>query len=158
MILVHGIKEDNMKIAIAYYSKHHGNTKKLLDAIPSDKDIYLIDVTTVDNADLKDYDLIGFASGIYYGKFHKDILKFAKDNLPENKEVFFTYTCGKDSEKYIKEITDIANEKKSDIKGCYSCIGLDSFGPFKLIGGIRKGHPNEEEIQDFIDFFERISK
>ena len=34
-----------MKTAIVYYSKHHGNTKKLLDAIVAAADVDLIDVT-----------------------------------------------------------------------------------------------------------------
>ena len=33
-----------MKVAIAYYSQHHGNTKKLLDAIKEKYDITLINV------------------------------------------------------------------------------------------------------------------
>ncbi len=33
-----------MKVAIAYYSQHHGNTKKLLDAIKDLGDIKLINV------------------------------------------------------------------------------------------------------------------
>ena len=34
-----------MKTAIVYYSKHHGNTKKLLDAIAAENEVTLIDVT-----------------------------------------------------------------------------------------------------------------
>lgn len=34
-----------MKVAIAYYSQHHGNTKKLLDAIAEKHEVTLIDVT-----------------------------------------------------------------------------------------------------------------
>lgn len=33
-----------MKVAIAYYSRHHGNTKKLLDAIKELNDVKLINV------------------------------------------------------------------------------------------------------------------
>ena len=55
-----------MKTAIVYYSKHHGNTKKLLDAIAAAADIDLIDVTSDESMDLSGYDRIGFASGIYY--------------------------------------------------------------------------------------------
>ena len=33
-----------MKTAIVYYSQHHGNTKKLLDAIAEKHDVTLIDV------------------------------------------------------------------------------------------------------------------
>ena len=58
------------KTAIAYYSQHHGNTKKLLDALKEyDPALELIDVTEKHEADLSVYDRIGFASGIYYLKF-----------------------------------------------------------------------------------------
>ena len=41
-----------MKTAIVYYSKHHGNTKKLLDAIAGENEVTLIDVTDQSDADL----------------------------------------------------------------------------------------------------------
>ena len=54
-----------MKTAIIYYSKHHGNTKKLLDAIAkADESVVLIDVTKEKYADLSSFDRIGLASGI----------------------------------------------------------------------------------------------
>ena len=34
-----------MATAIVYYSRHHGNTKKLLDAIARDNEVTLIDAT-----------------------------------------------------------------------------------------------------------------
>ena len=51
-----------MKVAIVYYSQHHGNTKKLLDAIKDLGDIKLINAVECKEADLSDYDLIGFAA------------------------------------------------------------------------------------------------
>ena len=49
-----------MKTAILYYSKHHGNTKKLIDAIKAvDLEVNLIDVTVVGTVDLSGYDRIG---------------------------------------------------------------------------------------------------
>ena len=53
-----------MKTAIVYYSKHHGNTKKLLDAIAKKHEVTLIDVTENPTADLSGYDRIGFAGRI----------------------------------------------------------------------------------------------
>ena len=67
-----------MKTAIIYYSKHHGNTKKLLDAIAEKNDVTLIDVVQHPQADLKNDDRIGLASGIYYSKFHRSLLKAAE--------------------------------------------------------------------------------
>lgn len=80
-----------MKTAIVYYSKHHGNTQKLLDAIAEKHpEVDLFDVTKKLPVDLSQYDRIGFASGIYYSKFHKSLLQFAKDNMPENKQTFLS--------------------------------------------------------------------
>ena len=53
-----------MKTAIVYYSKHHGNTKKLVDAIASGFEVTLIDAAENAAADLMNFDCIGFASGI----------------------------------------------------------------------------------------------
>ena len=46
-------------------------------------------------------DLIGFASGIFYGKLHKSLISFITDNLPAHKKAFVIYTCGQDSPSYI---------------------------------------------------------
>ena len=76
-----------MKTAIAYYSKHHGNTKKLLDAIAAAAAVDLIDVTSDKNADLS---------------------------------------------------------------------GYDTFGPFKLVGGLAKGHPTADEIRKAVEFYKNL--
>ena len=54
-----------MTTAIVYYSKHHGNTKKVLDAISENDPVTLIDITKAQNVDFTGYDQIGIASGIY---------------------------------------------------------------------------------------------
>ena len=71
-----------MKTAIVYYSGHHGNTKKLLDAIASQHEVTLINVTKQPETDLSVYDRIGFASGIYYSSFAKQLIAYARENLP----------------------------------------------------------------------------
>ena len=59
------------------------------------------------NADLNDYDIIGFASGIYYSKFHKSILKFIEKNLADDKKVFLICTYGGSANyKSIEQILD----------------------------------------------------
>ena len=64
-----------MKTAIVYASVHHGNTKKIIDEIAKTNDVELIDATQTVEKDLSEYDLIGFASGVYGGKFHIDPLQ-----------------------------------------------------------------------------------
>lgn len=142
-----------MKTAIVYYSKHHGNTKKLLDAIAAAHELTLIDVTETPNTDLADFDRIGFASGIYFSGFSKQILSFAEAHLPENKAVFYLYTHGAPNGNFLKGMREIAEQKHCRELGVYHCLGYDTFGPFKLLGGIAKGHPTEEEIRAAVRFY-----
>ena len=145
-----------MKTAIVYYSEHHGNTKKLLDAIAKLGDVTLIKAIDSPDTNLSEYDLIGFASGIYYSKFHDIVLKFAKRNLPPDKMVFLIYTYGMKRKSYTDTITQIINSKGAKILGVYGCPGFDTFGPLKLFGGIAKGRPNSEDITGAVKFFTEI--
>lgn len=149
-----------MKTAIIYYSKHHGNTKQLLDAIKrtSSDDITLFNVLETTSIDLQKYDLIGFASGIYYSKFEKRVLEFAKNNTPVGKDIFFIYTYGAEKQGYTKAIREALTEKNTTILGEYGCLGFNTFGPFKLIGGIAKNHPNNTDIENAISFYNNLHK
>lgn len=149
-----------MKTAIIYYSKHHENTKQLLDAIQksSSDEITLIDVTTTSSANLEAYDLIGFASGIYYSKFEKRVLQFAKNYTPNGKDVFLLYTYGAEKAGYTKAIREALSGSNANILGEYGCFGFNTFGPFKLIGGIAKNHPNNTEIRNAISFYKNLYK
>lgn len=74
-----------MKAVIIYASMHHGNTKKVVDAIAQECGVELVDAAKVNEKDLEEYDLIGFASGIFYSKYHQQVLNLANVNLPANK-------------------------------------------------------------------------
>ena len=142
-----------MKTIIIYASTHHGNTKKVVDAIAEEYGVELIDATKVHEKDLKGYDLIGFASGIFYTKFHEQVLNFARVNLPTSKNVFFIATAGNPIEMNFKSIVEVAKEKNCKEVGRFQCKGFDTFGPFKLVGGIQKGHPDESELKAVVEFY-----
>lgn len=139
-----------MKTAICYYSRHHGNTLKVLEAMAEAAGADLIDVTSRMAARLPQYDRIGFASGIYYSKFHKTVVDYAAQYLPQGKEVFLVCTHGSKScpEKYFSAITAAVKAKDCPILGSFSCRGYDTYGPFTLIGGMAKGHPDETDLQN----------
>ena len=146
-----------MKTAIVYYSKHHGNTKKLIDALALEHEITAIDATQVSTADLSGYDLVGFASGIYYSKVHKTVLQFAQQNLTEGQKVFFLYTYGAEKQGYTKAITEAVSGHNAKILGEFGCFGFNTFGPFKLIGGIAKGHPDDTDFANVRAFFNSLT-
>ena len=147
-----------MKTAIIYYSKHHGNTKKLLDAIvQADPSVVLIDVTAPQQSqDLSTFDRIGIASGIYFSAFAKQVMEYARMHLPVNKDVFYIYTHGAPVGGFLKGIRSIAEKKHCCGLGSYHSLGFDTFGPFKAVGGIAKGHPNDKEIAGAVSFYESL--
>jgi menaquinone-dependent protoporphyrinogen IX oxidase len=95
--------------AIIYASVHHGNTKKVVEAIAKECEVELIDATQVKEKDLSGYDAVGFASDIYYSKFYQSVLNFAAVNLYENAKVF--YICNNGGSASYKSIEEIAKGK-----------------------------------------------
>lgn len=146
----------NRKAVIVYASKHHGNTYKLVKGISERCEVTTIDATKQSVMDLQDYEVIGFASGIDFGKFYKEIETFAKDNLPMKKQVFFLYTCAMERKGFTDSMKKIALEKDAIVLGEYGCKGYNTYGPWKLIGGMNRNHPTEEEIQSAVSFFESL--
>ena len=149
----------DMKITIVYASVHHKNTEKVVKAIAEKHpDVELIDATKTILKDLAPYDLIGFASGIFYGKLHKSLVNFINSNLPSHKKTFVIYTCGSDRDSYLKEIDNLIKAKDSVLSAHYSCLAYDTFGPFKLVGGLNKTHPDENDLQNAVQFYENLIK
>ena len=142
-----------MKTAVVYYSHHHGNTKKLLDALP--EDVTLREAEGKDT-DLSAYGRIGFASGIYGGSFAPQVLEFAKKYLPEGKDVFFAATAAMKLKGHFKAIRRVCEGKNCRVLGEYLCQGYNTFGPFKLVGGTSKGHPTKEETDAFRAFYDAL--
>ena len=147
-----------MKTAICYYSRHHGNTLKVLEAMAQEGEIHLIDATAQQTAQLEEYDCIGFASGIYGFEFQKTVVEFARQYLPAGKPVFFVYTYGGVKGTGSKAVAEIANAKGCSILGEFSCKGYDTFGPFKMVGGIAKGHPDTQDLDNARRFFRQIQE
>ena len=151
-----------MKTMILYQSKHHGNTKKLVDAIcASDPEVQAIDVATVDKdheeIDLSEYPLIGIASGIYYGKFDQTLLRIMQKSVFDGYMVFGLMTYGGKTNGIRAISRGIARAQRATYIGTYGACGYDTFGPFKLVGGVMKGHPTAEEVKEqAADWYERL--
>ena len=81
-----------MRTAIIYKSVHRWNTKKIAEAMAGTLEADLFDLKDVNNDIIKEYDLIGFGSGIYYFKPHKKLRKFVEsmDNVKNKKAFHFS--------------------------------------------------------------------
>ena len=125
----------------------------LVDAIAGKYDVDVIDAASCETAGLDGYDLIGIASGVAYARYYPQLLTFLERNLPEGKKVFFLHTAGSPRENHNAAAKEIADARKCSCLGTFFCKGYDTYGPFKVIGGIAKGHPNQDEIASVIRFF-----
>ena len=81
-----------MRTIILYASRHHGNTKKLVDAIvEAHPEIDTLDVKTLgknEYPDLHEYHLIGVATGIYYSEIDKDDMRKPLGSPPPRRSFF----------------------------------------------------------------------
>jgi flavodoxin len=120
-------------------------------------DADLIKYDKVDGYNILDYDLIGFGSGIYYGKANKELIEFI-DSLPHVKKrnAFVFTTSGKENPKYIDAISELLSEHGFEVVGKFSCKAFDVWGPLKLIGGINKGRPNSEDLKNAEIFIKEL--
>lgn len=144
-----------MKSIIIYESTHHGNTKRLVEAIAVKDNVETVSIENAGSLELSGYDRIGLASGIAFGKFYKRMEKFA-EKIPAGVRVFLLYTCGSPAGGYVKNITRTLEAKGAKVLGNYGCKGYDTYGPFKLVGGIAKGHPTKEDIAGAVAFYNKI--
>ena len=146
------------KICIVYDSMHNMNTEKLVLSLKENyNDVDIIKVNNFDINAIDNYPKIGLASGVYWGRFSKNIEELLDKILDSDvKNLFFIYTSGIGKVRYEKKLIKRLEEKNKICLGIFSCKGFDKYGPFKLIGGINKGKPNEKDIQNLIKFFENI--
>ena len=144
------------KIAIVYASRHHGNTWKLVNAISERYPVTAIDAEIQRSVDLSENDLVGFASGIDFGRFYDSVEVFLRNNLPEKKPVFFLYTCARESRRFTESIEKEAMKKDAVLLGGYGCRGYNTYGPWKLIGGMNRMHPTAEEQEAAVRFVESL--
>lgn len=142
------------QILIIYHSFHHSNTEKLVRSFSDG--VKIISAKELGDIDLSKYDLIGFASGIYAGKFAPEFYEIIKQYAPKIKQAFLVYTSGSNNPKYGEKMKNILQKSGLEVAGTFSCHGYNTFGPFKLIGGKHKGHPDEQDMQNYREFTEKL--
>lgn len=145
-----------MKILVIIKSKHRQNTLKIAEAMAEVAPITICEVAEAEKFDLNRYDIVGLGSGIYAGKFGKDIFKFVTPHLDDLKNVFVFSTSGTGKTEYNDEIVDYLNLNCKNVLGSFSCKGLCKWFIFGLVGGIAKNHPNENDFDAAQTFIQQV--
>lgn len=147
-----------MKILIIYLSIHHQNTQKVINYLLKKYPIKATNLLLTSQnqviKEIKNYHLIGFASGIYFGKHHRLLFELI-NKLPKNynKKAFILSTCGLPLLKFFWHYPIKAKLKEKGFKIIeeLSLSGFDTFGFLRYFGGINKGKPNKKDLFD-LDF------
>lgn len=160
---------------VVYKSVHHQNTAQLAQALA---DVLHADLLTPDmvgvtaseqrgsnpgqkqiqiNPDrLRRYELIGFGSGVYYGRMHRDLLLAAKniasnvvnsERHPPAAFVFSTSGLSLFSSIWHSPLKNLFTRHAIPIVGEFACRGFDSWGPLWLLGGLNQNHPDAQDLE-----------
>ena len=145
-----------MKVLITYHSEHHQNTEKIAAVMAEKIEAELKEAKEVSAGDINNYDIIGFGSGVYNGRLHRDISEII-DKIPyqNNKKSFIFSTTG--SLSYSRLAHDrfrpLLIDKGFKIIGEFSCLGFDTALTRE---GINKGRPDEQDLENAEKFIKSI--
>jgi len=143
---------------IIYTSPHHGNTEKIAQAMARVLDAELRFPHEIASDELGDYGLLGLGSGIYFWKHHHTLLTLADRLYASNEQSAFIFSTRGSFPMWVghRALKQRLRERGFDIRGEFSCKGYDTYGLLKLVGGINKGRPNQEDLKDAQRFAEGL--
>lgn len=146
-----------MKILIIVKSKHNDNTLKIAEAMAENTPAIVCDLEHAQYFKLSDYDIVGFGSGIYFGKHDKELFKFIKKLCDKKKYCFVFSTSGsKKFEKNNSALIKLLESKNKVVLGSFGCQALDKFFIFGLFGGLNKGKPDLDDFDAAQTFIENV--
>jgi flavodoxin len=154
-----------MRTLIVVSSFHHGNTEKVAAALAGVLGAVVLHPREVDEERIRQYDLVGFGSGIDSDRHYRDLLECA-DRLPpaRGKKAFIFSTCGapvslageefprKYAEKSHAALRGKLASRGWAIIGEHSCPGFNTNSFLKLFGGLNKGRPDAEDLRRAEEF------
>ncbi len=153
------------KILLVVFSYHHMNTEKVAKVFAKVLEAQIKTPQQIRPEELRDYDLVGFGSGIYSEKHHQSLLDLA-DRLPQvtrGKAFIFStngapaalFSEGMNREQSAKNHLKLREKLRSKgyvIAGEFSCPGFNTNSFLRRIGGINKGRPNAEDLKRAEEF------
>ena len=133
-----------MKALIIYTSKHQGNTETIARAMATALQAELVKLPEPELPPLAEYDLIGFGSGIYWGKHDKEILALVRSlPLQRGKQAFIFSTSGRAEgwvfNRYNRRLWRILIEQGFSLIGEFSCRGHDAVGALEAPWRVQPG-------------------
>ncbi|MEU7065699.1 flavodoxin family protein [Streptomyces sp. NPDC053429] len=149
-----------MKTVIVCASVAHGNTRRVADTMA--RALGGADVVTPEEADLAALagaGLVGFGSGVFYGRLHPRLTDFVKALPPGRGRAFVFATSGLPEippAPFTRPVVRLLEDKGFTVDGSFSCRAFDTWAPFKLFGGLNKQRPDAGDLAAARRFAERL--
>jgi flavodoxin len=142
-------------------SVHHQNTAavaKAIESVFSADDCHPEDVSV---EVIRNYDLIGFGSGIYFGQFHSALRRWVRqlpDAAPNRQQAILFSTSGLSWLWRIwhRSFRHLLLRKGFEVIGEFHCRGFDTVGPLWLLGGLNRRHPDERDLANAAAFASQL--
>jgi flavodoxin len=144
-----------MRAVIVYESLHHGNTKRVAEAMADACGADLVRLGERKKPDLKTYDLVGLGSGIYHSRHHPALVTFARSaRFDEKGRAFLFSTAGIPSLSNLwhRPLRAALKTRGVPIAGELCLPGYDTYAIFGLVGGINRGRPGDRELERAREF------
>jgi flavodoxin len=159
-----------MNALIIVHSYHHGNTRKIGEAMAEALGAAIVAPAHADPASLGAFDLVGFGSGIDSDNHYAPLLDFA-ERLPlcPGKRAFIFSTCGAPEallgRRFIQEYSEKCHaalrarllSKGYEVSGEFICAGFNTNAFLRRLGGINKSRPNAEDLEKARGFARSIA-
>jgi flavodoxin len=152
-----------IKSLLVLFSYHHKNTEKIANVFAKVLNAQIKMPLEINPEDLREYDLVGFGSGIYSAKHHTSLLTLA-DKLPQVKrrKAFIFSTSAIQGEVKVAKDHSLLREKLQAkgylIVGEFSCKGFNTNSFLKYFGGMNKGRPNAEDLRHAEELAQNLKK
>ena len=152
-----------MKSLLVLFSYHHKNTEKIANVFATVLDAQIKTPQQIIPEELQEYGLIGFGSGIYGAKHHELLLNLADKLLQvTNKNAFIFSTSAMMGKAKVAEDHSLLREKLQSkgytIVDEFACKGFNTNSFMKYFGGMNKGRPNAEDLNNAENFAQNLKQ
>ncbi|GAA1456189.1 flavodoxin family protein [Williamsia maris] len=128
----------------------HQNTRRIADALGGALDADVVTPDEVTPAMLAEADRIGVGSGIYWMSFDPRLMEWVRGLTDmSGRDAFIFSTSGLPEtalRRYTNTFEQLLRQRGFRYLGAFGCRGLDTWGPFGLIGGVSRGRPDADDL------------
>jgi len=147
----------NDEVLIIEESIFNNNTKRLATAMAYELDCQCVTVNEAKLLNIDRYKVIGFGSGIYFGKHHPKIIEFVNQLSVREQKSFIFSTHGNPLVSKYHDVLRLALTRKGrTVIGEFDTVGFDGTGPFLIFGGWNKGRPHEGDCKRAKEFIRKL--